>query len=256
MKLLISAPGAVVLMLSMAMMPARAAEIRVISAEAVRDVLEGVAAQFSKDTGNTVSFAFMTAGQVRAKVEAGEAVDLAIASGGFMAELVKSGKTPASTDLGRIGMAVAIREGAIAPDVSTPEALTKTLLAARSVSYTNPAAGGTAGLYFAGLLQKLGIAEAVNKKAVLSTGGRNAAEKVAKGDAELGITFPSEINPVKGAKVGGMLPASLQNYVTYAAMIPATSRNAEAARAYLTALTAASAREHWTAAGFEPPPVR
>jgi molybdate transport system substrate-binding protein len=198
----------------------------------------------------------MTAGQVRAKVEAGEAVDLAIASSGFMAELVKAGKAPASTDLGRIGMAVAIREGASAPDVSTPEALTKALLAARSVSYTNPAAGGTAGLYFAGLLQKLGIAEEVNKKAVLSTGGRNAAEKVAKGEAELGITFPSEINPVKGAKVAGMLPASLQNYVTYAATIPATSRNADAARAYLTALTTASSRERWIAAGFEPPPAR
>ena len=74
------------------MIPAHAAEIRVISAEAVRDVLEAVATQFSKDTGHTVSFEFMTAGQVRAKVEAGEPVDLAIASSGFMAELVKAGK--------------------------------------------------------------------------------------------------------------------------------------------------------------------
>ena len=114
------------------------------------------------------------------------------------------------------------------------------------MSYTNPAAGGTAGLYFAGLLQKLGIADAVNKrKRCCRAADAMPPRKCAKGEAELGITFPSEINPVKGAKVGGMLPASLQNYVTYAATIPATSKNAEAARAYLAALTAGiSAREH------------
>jgi molybdate transport system substrate-binding protein len=235
----------------MAAMIANPAEIRVISAEAVRDVLEGVAAQFTRDTGHTVSFAFMTAGQVRSKVEADEPIDLAIASSGFVGELVKAGKAPSAINLGRIGLAVAIREGAPPIDVSTPEALTRTLLASRAVSYTNPSAGGTAGLYFASLLQKLGIADEVNKRAVLSAGGRDAAEKVAKGEAELGITFPSEINPVKGARGGGMLPEALQNYVIYAAMLPATSRNAEAARAFLAALTAASAKPHWEQAGFE-----
>jgi molybdate transport system substrate-binding protein len=228
-----------------------AAEVRVISAEAVRDVLEGVAVQFSKGTGHTVSFEFMTAGQVRSKVEGGEPIDIAIASSSVVSELVKAGKSPASINLGRIGLAVAIREGAPPIDVSTREMLTKTLLSARAVSYTNPTVGGTAGLYFAGLLQKLGIADEVNKRAVLSTGGRDAAEKVAKGEAELGITFPSEINPVKGAKVGGMLPEALQNYVVYAAMLPVTANKSEAARAYLAALTAASVRAHWERAGFE-----
>ncbi len=232
-------------------MPAHGAEIRVISAEAVRDVLEGVAVQFTKDTGHTVSFAFMTAGQVRGKVEANESIDLAIASSGFVSELVKAGKAQSSTNLGRIGLAVAIREGAPLIDTSTPEALIKTLLAARAVSYTNPTAGGTAGLYFAGLLQKLGIADDVNKHAVLSSGGRDAAEKVAKGEAELGITFPSEINPVKGAKVGGMLPDALQNYVIYAAVVPTTAPNADLPRAFLDALMGASAKSHWEHAGFE-----
>ena len=242
---------AVFLAFSMTAMTANAAEIRVISAEAVRDVLEGVATQFTRDTGHTVSFAFMTAGQVRSKVESNEPIDVAIASSGFVDELVKAGKAASSTSLGRIGLAVAIRDGAPPIDISTPEALTKTLLASRAVSYTNPSAGGTAGLYFAGLLQKLGIADEVNKRAVLSSGGRDAAEKVAKGEAELGITFPSEINPVKGAKVGGMLPEALQNYVIYAAMVPAISKNAEAARAFLSALTAASAKSYWEHAGFE-----
>jgi len=232
-------------------MTAQAAEIRVISAEAVRDVLEAVGAQFKSATGLSASFEFSTAGQVRSKVEADEAVDIAIASSGIVSELVKAGKAAESTNLGRIGLAVAIREGAPPIDISTPEALIRTLLAARAVTYTNPSAGGTAGLYFAGLLQKLGIADDVNKRAVLSSGGRDAAEKVANGDAELGITFPSEINSVKGATVGGMFPAALQNYVIYAAMIPATAKNAEIARAYLGMLAAASAKAHWEHAGFE-----
>src|SRR6185295_18343453 len=109
--------------------------------------------------------------------------------------------------------------------------------------FTNPAAGGTAGIYFSGLLQKLGIAEEINKKAVFSHGGRDAVSKVASGEAELAITFPSEIVPVKGAKVGGMLPASLQNYTTYAASIPVRSSNADLAQSYIAALVASSARE-------------
>ncbi len=226
-------------------------EIVVTSAEAVRDILEAVAPKFTEETGHTVSLAFMTAGEVSRRVEAGEPIDLAIASSGVLAELAQTGKAPAASPLGRIGMAVAVREGGDVPELATPEAFVKALLAAKSVSYTDPAAGGTAGLYFAGLLRKLGIADEVNSRAVLSKGGRDAAEKVAKGEAELGITFPSEINPVKGARVGGMLPEALQNYVTYAAAIPAASKNTDAARAYLAALMAVSAREHWQAAGFE-----
>jgi molybdate transport system substrate-binding protein len=230
---------------------ARAAEIRVISAEAVRDVLEAIAAQFKNATGHSLSFEFMTAGQVRARVETNEPIDIAIASSGIIGELVEAGKATASINLGRIGLAVAIREGAPPIDTSAPEALIKTLLSARAVSYTNPSAGGTAGLYFVSLLQKLGIADDVNKRAVLSSGGRDAAEKVAKGEAELGVTFPSEINPVKGARVGGMLPEALQNYVIYAAMVPVTAKNADAARAYLDALMGAAAKPHWERAGFE-----
>ncbi|HVG51854.1 MAG TPA: molybdate ABC transporter substrate-binding protein [Xanthobacteraceae bacterium] len=233
-------------------MSVNGSELRVVSAEAVRDVLEGVAARFTKSNGCTFSFSFVTAGQVRRAVEAGEAISIAVASGPVIAELLKSGKVAVATDLGRIGLAIAIRDGAPALDISTPNKLKKTLLAAKSVSYTNPSAGGTAGLYFVELVKKMGIADEVNRRAVLSSGGRDAAQKVANGEAEFGITFPSEINPIKGAKVGGMLPDELQNYVTYSATIPPASKNAEAARAYLAALTAASARDLWHAAGFEP----
>jgi molybdate transport system substrate-binding protein len=240
------------LALAMAAAPAVAGEVKVISAEAVRGALESVATQYTRDTRNTVTFAFSTAGQVRDKVQAGEAADIAIASNTVIAALVQAGKVASAVDLGRIGLAVAIREGASIPDVSTPEAFIKTLREARAVSFTNPALGGTAGIYFSGLLQRLGVADEVNKKAVYSHGGRDAASKVASGEAELAITFPSEIVPIKGAKVAGMLPASLQNYTTYTASIPVKSSNADLAGSYIAALVASSARERWIAAGFEP----
>ncbi len=248
----LAVPASILLALA-AVLPARADETRIISAEAVRGVLESVAAQFTKDSGHKISFAFMTAGQVRERVKAGEPADIAIASGVVIADLANAGKVSGVTNLGRIGLAVAVRDGTAAPDISTPEAFTKALLAAKSVSFTNPAAGGTAGLYFSNLLQKLGIADEINKKAVYSAGGRDAAVKVANGEAELGITFPSEIAPIKGARVAGMLPQSLQNYTTYVAALPTAGAGGAAARAYLAALIAAAARAHWISAGFEPP---
>lgn len=236
-----------------AAMPVRAGEIKILSAEAPRDALEGVAAQFEKATGNKVSFSFMTAGQVRDRIAGGEAADLAIASSAVIAEIVKSHKAVSAGNLGRIGLAVAVHDGAPAPDVSTPEKFIAVLRAAKSVAFTDPAAGGTAGQYFAGLLQRLGIADEINAKAVLSKGGRDAAERVARGEAEVGITFPSEIAPIKGAKVAGMLPAELQNYVIYAAAIPAASANVEAAKTFVAALRDPAASEHWKAAGFDLP---
>ncbi len=238
--------------LATAALPAGAGEIKVFSAEAPRDALEHVAAQFEKTTGHKITFEFMTAGQVRGKIDAGENADLAVASSGVIAEMVKSGKAGDATNLGRIGLAMAVRDDAPSPDISTTEKFVAVLRAAKSVSFTDPAAGGTAGLYFFGLLEKLGVADDVKKKAVFSKGGRDAAQKVASGAAEVGITFPSEIAPIKGAKVGGMLPPEVQNYVIYAAVIPAKAANAEIARAFVAALIAQQSREGWTAAGFEP----
>ncbi len=246
--------GAACAMLALTSAPA--AEIRIISAESPRTALEHIAAQFEKDTGNRVAFEFMTAGQVRDRVMRGDRVDLAIASPGFIRELEKAGKTGETANLGKIGMAMAVHEGAPVPDISTPEKFVAALKAARSVSFTNPAAGGTAGQYFAALFEKLGIAEEIKKKAVLSTGGRNAAEKVAKGEAEIGFTFPSEIAPIKGAKVAGMLPASLQNYVVYIAAVPSAGTNADVANKFIAAAVAPQSRQAWIDAGFEPPAAK
>jgi molybdate transport system substrate-binding protein len=145
-----------------------------------------------------------------------------------------------------------VREGAPEPDISTPDAFKQALLDARSVAYTDPKAGGSGGIMFSALLQKLGIADAVNKKAVLGKGGHDVAVLVAEGRAELGTTFISEVLPVRGAKVVGPLPGHLHTANTYTAAIHTSAASRAGAEALLRKLTDPATRGRYTAAGLEP----
>ena len=156
------------------------------------------------------------------------------------------------TELGRTLTGICVHVGAPMPDISTPESFTQTMLRVRSVAYTNPQAGGTSGIFLAGLLERLGIAAAVGNKALLCSNGDEVVEKVSAGDAEIGSTFISEIVPSKGVKVVGPLPAPIANATAYAAGIMAGSRNREAAERFIAALTAPTQRATWIAMGFEP----
>ena len=120
------------------------------------------------------------------------------------------------------------------------------------MSYVNPAAGGTSGTYFEGLMQRMGIAEAMKTKIVYRSQGSEVADAVAKGEAELGITFTSELQPNKGVKVAGTLPAAIQLPTTYSAAITTAAASGDAARAFLRTLTGADGRAALTLAGLEP----
>jgi molybdate transport system substrate-binding protein len=156
------------------------------------------------------------------------------------------------TDLGRTVTGVAVREGSPVPDISTPEAFKQALLKAQTVAYTDPKAGGSGGIMFAAMLDKLGIAEAINKKAVLGKRGAEVAASIAEGRAEIGATFISEVLPQPGVVVVGPLPGELHSANTYTAAIHAGSKERETALALLRALTDPSTRDRWTAAGLEP----
>jgi len=234
---------------------AEAADLKVISAGAVRGLIAQIIDDYYRQSGQKFDFTIGTTGQLRNIIASGQHADLIIVSTPLMGELEKTGKLlPGSrADLGRVGIGVTTREGAPVPDVSTPEAFRRALIAARSVAYTDPAEGGTSGIYFAGLAERLGIADAIKSKAVLTKGGREAAIEVAEGRAEMAIVFISESMAVKGVKLAGPLPPPLQDYSVYAAAIPASSTDAAAARAFIGALTSAAMAEHWRANGFEPP---
>jgi molybdate transport system substrate-binding protein len=225
-----------------------------MSAGAVKAMVAALGAEFERESGDTVDYNFGTAGALRERVKGGEVADLVVLSQSAIAELAKAGLVdPAGvTDLGRTVTGVIVREGAPRPDISTPEAFKRALRNARSIAYTDPKAGGSGGIMFAGLLEKLGLAAEVNAKAVLGKGGFDVSQIVADGRAEIGTTFISEALPVKGLTVVGPLPGELHNTNTYSAAIHAKAHNRAGALALLRRLTAPASRSRWSKAGLEP----
>jgi len=230
------------------------AEIKVMSAGAVKSMVAALGVEFESETGDKLNLNFGTAGSLRERIKNGETADLVILSESAIAELAKLGLVvpDSCSDLGHTITGVVVREGTRIPDISTPEAFKQVLLKARSVAYTDPSAGGSGGIMFSALLQKLGIADEINKKAVLGKGGHDVAISIAEGRAEIGTTFISEVLPVKGAKVVGPLPGELHSANTYTAAIHSHAASPEDAKAFLRRLTDPASRSRWTAAGLEP----
>jgi molybdate transport system substrate-binding protein len=228
--------------------------VKVMSAGAVQAMVEELGEAFERDNGCRLDRHFGTAGALRARFVDGEMTDLLILPAAMIAELDREGRFLHGTvrDLGRTVTGVAIRQGAPMPDISTPEAFKRTLLEARSVSYTDPKAGGSSGKFFAQLLERLGIAEQVNRKAVLGRRGYEVAQAVADGRAEIGTTFVSELLTVKGIRVVGPLPSALHNVNTYTAAVPTSASAPDAAMAFVRALTDPAKRSRWISAGLEP----
>lgn len=233
---------------------ATAAELKVISAGAVRSVIGAMIDDYSNATGVRFKFTVGPTGLLRSTIASGEPADLIIASAPLMAELEATGKMmPGSrTDLGRIGLGVVIRDGAAAPDVSTPEAFKQLLLRVKSIAYTDPKLGGTSVLHLMKIADQFGIRDEVVRKAVLATGGNDASAKVARGEAEISVTLISEIGEAKGARLAAPLPDALQLWTVYAAAIPHVSTAPDAARAFIAALTGPKLRPRWIEAGWQP----
>jgi molybdate transport system substrate-binding protein len=230
------------------------ANIKVMSAGAVQSMVTALGNEFAKANGYELDLNFATVGALRERLGAGEKTDLAILSESAVAALSKTGLfVPASVkNLGRTRTGVCIREGAPKPDISTPDAFKRALLNARAVSYTDPKGGGSSGMFFASLLDRLDIAAQVNRTAVFKKRGYEVAQAVVSGEADIGTTFISEILTVKGAAMIGALPGELDNPNSYTGAVLAGSLQGEAARALLAALSDPASRPRWTAAGFEP----
>lgn len=230
------------------------ADIKVLSAGAVQSMVAGIGKEFEKASGHKLVMDFATVGSLRQRLEGGEKADLVALSESAIKALNKPGVfvTGSIKDLGRTVTGVAVKAGAPHPDISTIEAFKAALLNAKAVSYTDPKGGGSSGTFFAGMLERLGIAEAVNKNAVLRGRGYAVAQAIANGEADIGTTFISEILTVPGASVVGPLPPGLENPNMYTAAIPAGSQHQSEAAAFLKMLTDPAGRSRWTQAGLEP----
>jgi molybdate transport system substrate-binding protein len=216
--------------------------------------VKATGAGFGRSSGNTLVYVSDTTGALQKRLAAGEKADLIVVTSTAMDTLQKDNRVVAGSrvDLARALIGVGVRAGAASPDLSTAETFKAALLKARSVSYVNPASGGTSGTYFEGLMQRMGIADAMKTKIVYRMQGSEVADAVAKGEAELGITFTSELQPNKGVKVAGTLPAAIQLPTVYSAAIATGAGNGDAARAFLRTLTGAEGRAALTKAGLEP----
>ena len=229
-------------------------EVRVFTGGAMSEPVREVGEAFARKSGNELVYTSDTTGALQKRLASGERADVIVLAAPGMEALQKDNKVVPGTrvDLARALIGVAVRAGAPAPDLSSVDAFKGSLLKARSISYVSPAAGGTSGTYLDGLLRKLGIADAMKSKIVYRMQGSEVADAVAKGDAELGISFTSELQPNKGVRVAGTLPAEIQMPTTYAGAVVANATHGDAARAFLAALAGTDGRAAVKKAGMEP----
>ena len=224
--------------------------MKLIASNALDAVLRELVPQFERESGNSVSVAYLSTNQMLERVKRGETADLLIAGRSAIDELIAAGKVAAGSraDLAASGIGVCVKSGAPKPDIGTVEAFKQALLAAKSVAHT---ATGQSGSYFAALVDRLGIGDAVRAKARVSAGGI-IGEFVARGEAELGIQQVSEVLAVPGVELVGPLPSEIQKVTVFSAGICSGSRETEAARALVRFLTTASATAAMKAKGLEP----
>jgi len=215
---------------------AAAADLKLLTAGAFKPVALELVPEFEKRTGHKVTIENDTAGGLAKRVGAGEYFDVVVMPpallGPFLGNRIVESSAKA---LARSGIGVAIKQGAPVPDISTVDAWKKSLLAARAIAYTDPASGGTAGIYLANLFEKLGIAAQLKTKSVLVKGGL-AAEKLITGEADIALQPSSELLAVPGAVLVGPIPLEVQNYTIYSGGVSAASRNHAAADALLLEL--------------------
>jgi molybdate transport system substrate-binding protein len=215
-----------------------AAEIKVISANGMREVLADTKAKFEADTHHLLTITVVETGEIRKRVLAGENFDVIMVPRATSDELEKAGKIVAGSavQLIRVDFGLAVPNDGPRPDVSTPEALKRTLLAAKVVLVTDPATGGISGVHFMDVLGKLGIADEMKSRLVPQPGGGFHARRVVKGEADLAVQAEHEIRCVKGATFLPY-PAVFQQTIVFLGGIGSASGNVAAAKAYLHYVT-------------------
>jgi molybdate transport system substrate-binding protein len=238
--------------------PESLSALRVMCARALMEVANAVGRAFTAGAGPKVDFIFGTVGVLQARLDAGEAADVLVLSAPLIARLDQAGLLLAdsSQTIGSTGIVVAVREGAPRPDIAAEGSFKAALVNARSIAFSDPAVGGSAGVYLAGLFERMDLADVIKRKGLPQQSGGEVARRVAEGVAEIGMTQHSEMLAVNGVSVVGPLPAGLRNDTIYRAAVHARSSNAHAARDFIAMLIAPETRELLAAAGLDPPPAR
>jgi molybdate transport system substrate-binding protein len=236
------------LLLGTAAAHAQGHAVRVLISNGFRAVFDELVPACERSIGHSVTAQSGTSTSLIEKVNAGEAFDVAIMTTEAMDSLAKMGKVSARTALGRSGIGIGSRAGTNKPDIANADALKKTLLAAKSVTY---AGDGASRPHIERMMATLGIADAMSKKTILEQGSVRAAAKVASGEAELLITLVSEILPAPGVELIGPLPMQFQNYVSFAGAAGVKADNPAAGKSLISCLSGPNVAATLKAKGME-----
>ncbi len=251
-KVLLSSAIVAIALGSLPIAGAQNNDITLIAPGGIRDAIEQLIPGFENKTGHKVKATFGSGLGTKAQVAHGDAFDVPIVQPPY-ADVLASGNVVASsaTTLASVAVGIAVRKGGPRPDVSTPAAVKKTLLEAKSIAYPNPAGGAAAGVSFDETLRKLGIAGQVESKLKRAQGGAGAMAMAAKGEVEIGVTFVSEMND-PGVDVVGPLPKEICPPTTLVGFVSAHANDAAAARALLDYLASPGAAPAYKAHGMQP----
>jgi molybdate transport system substrate-binding protein len=227
---------------------------KVFCARSMHVAVRTLADDFAYTGGVVADIVFEPMGALQARLAAGETADVLILASPAIDALGAKGKivAPSRADIGRAPIGVAIRAGAAAPDISTLQAFAATLTAARAIALSDPAVGCSAGIYLRDLFAKLGLDEMIAAKTAYQKSGVAAAAAVARGDADLAMTFVPELLQAEGVRILGPLPPPYGHETAYAAAVATDSPRKDSATAFIAALKTPAAREVFAKAGFAP----
>lgn len=229
-------------------------ELKVFSSIAVRGVLETLVPEFERAHGVHLDIGWNTAPALVKRLQAGETADVLILNRPGMDTVTREGRVLAGSEvtLASSPTALAIRVGESRPDISTVDALKRTLLAARAVSYTDPAAGGASGIYFAKLIERLAIAEEINAKTTFPPPGGLVGHLLVSGAVDLAVQQSPELLEVAGVEILGTLPGDLHMVTTFVAGIEVSSASVTTAKALIDLLAAPSTAVLFREKGLDP----
>jgi molybdate transport system substrate-binding protein len=231
--------------------PAQDTDLRVLISDGMKPSMEELIPQIEHSIGRRLRTHFDSSKRLEENILGGEAFDVAILSSDVIDDVIKQGKIVAGTraDIARTGIGIGVRAGAPKPDISTPEALKRTLLNAKSIAF-NPT--GASAVHNHEMLERMGIAEAVKSKLILDPGPGKPQMNVAEGKAELVITLIPEIKFFPGVELVGPLPADFQSYINFAAGVATNTQSGEAAKAVIKFINSPGAAATLKAKGVEP----
>ena len=233
---------------------ATAAEIKVLCADGFRHAMTELKPHFERASGHKLEVSFGNLGQAMKRLQGGETADLVILPKQGIDKIVKDGKADAGniTTVARVGIYVAVRKGAPKPNFSSPDALKRMLLAAKSITYLNPAGGGVSGVRFARVLDRLGIANEMKPKTILVNHTREMTPLIENGKVEVVVHQLANLMTVGGIEILGPLPESLQDPLVFNVVVMNSAKDAALAKAFIEFLRSPESAKLIKSKGMDP----